>query len=148
MHFSYDPQLMRQIIMDHYQDPRNKGLVRQPDYFYAHLNSESCIDDFELEVKFEGDTISELHFDGVGCTISTASTSILTELFVGKTVNEAVQLIENYLAMMKGEPYDADSLEEANVFMNTGKQANRIKCATISWRGLLTIIEQRLAGGR
>jgi nitrogen fixation NifU-like protein len=123
-------------------------LVRQPDYFFAHLNSESCIDDFELEVKFEGDTISELHFDGVGCTISTASTSILTELFVGKTVNEAVQLIENYLAMMKGEPYDADSLEEANVFMNTGKQANRIKCATISWRGLLTIIEQRLAGGR
>jgi len=67
---------------------------------------------------------------------------------VGKTLKDAVALIENYLAMLKGEPYDADALDEANVFMNTGKQANRIKCATIAWRGLLTLIEQRLAGGR
>lgn len=144
----FDPQMMRQIIMDHYQYPRNKGLLKQPDYFYAHLNSESCIDDFEIEVKFNGDIIDAIHFDGVGCTISTASTSILTDLFVGKNLQDAVKLIENYLAMLKGEPFDSDSLEEATVFVNTGKQANRIKCATIAWRGLLQIIQNRLAGGQ
>ena len=136
-----DPMIKREIIMDHYENPRNKGLVDDPRYIKVNMNSESCIDDIYIEALIKDGVIKDVCFDGIGCTISTASTSIMTELMLDKTVEEAEEIIKNYLNMINMENYDEDILEEAVVFKNTGRQANRIKCATIGWNGMQELID-------
>ena len=140
--FKDNPALIREVIMDHYEYPRNKKLKNDPSYTKVNLDSESCIDNIDLEVKIENGVIKDICFDGVACTISTASTSIMSELLKDKSVEEARVIIDNYLAMLHGEDYDEELLEEANAFVNTGKQANRIKCATLSWNGLKDILDK------
>ena len=140
--FKDNPELIREVIMDHYEYPRNKKFKNDPEYTRVNLDSESCIDNIDLEVKIEDGVIKDICFDGVACTISTASTSIMSELLKDKSVEEARVIIDNYLAMLHGEDYDEELLEEANAFVNTGKQANRIKCATLSWNGLKDILDK------
>ena len=137
-----NPQILREIIMDHYQYPHNHELTHSDEYLSVHMASESCIDDIHVEAKFDANKVVDVRFDGVACTISTASTSIMSELLKDKSVEEAKLIIDNYLAMLHGESYDEEVLEEANAFVNTSKQANRIKCATLSWNGLKEIIEK------
>ena len=139
--FKDNPELIREVIMDHYEYPRNKGLTHDNSYTHVNLDSESCIDNIDLEVKIEKGIIKDICFDGVACTISTASTSIMSELLKEKSVEQAKVIIDNYIAMLHGNEYDEELLEEANAFVNTSKQANRIKCATLSWNGLKQILE-------
>lgn len=139
--FKDNPSLIREVIMDHYEYPRNKGLKDDKEYLKVNLDSESCIDNIDLQVKIKDNVIEDICFDGVACTISTASTSILSELLKNKSVEEAKEIIDNYIAMLHGESYNEDLLEEANAFVNTNKQANRIKCATLSWVGLKNILD-------
>lgn len=141
-HISNNPILIRQIIMDHYEFPRNKGLKNDPRYRKANLDSVSCIDNIDLEVLFKDGIIKDICFDGVACAISTASTSIMSELLKNKTLEEASLIIENYFNMLYGKKYDESLLEEANAFVNTSKQANRIKCALLSWDGIKEMIDQ------
>lgn len=140
--FKDNPELIREVIMDHYEYPRNKGLKNDSSYIKVNLDSESCIDNIDLEVSIVDGIIKDICFDGVACTISTASTSIMSELLKDKSIDEAKVIIDNYLAMLHGESYDEEVLEEANAFVNTSKQANRIKCATLSWNGLKEIIDK------
>lgn len=126
--------------MDHYENPRNKRTVNDARYLKTRMNSESCIDDFEIQVLIENNIIRDFCFDGIGCTISTASTSILSELVIGKTTQEALEIIQNYENMIHEESFQPDLLEEANVFKDVSKQANRIKCATIGFHGLKELI--------
>ncbi len=142
MPISDNPSLIREIIMDHYEYPRNKKLKEDQRYVKVNLDSESCIDNIDLQVLVEDNIIKDICFDGVACAISTASTSIMSELLKGKKVEEAKVIIENYLNMLHGEEYDEELLGEAAVFVNTYKQANRIKCATLSWSGLKDIISK------
>ena len=123
-----DPMLMRQIIMDHYDYPRNKELTKDNGYMSRHMASDSCIDD--------------IRFDGVACTISTASTSIMSELLKGKTTQEAKEIMDNYFKMIDQKEYDEDVLDEAIAFQNVGKQANRINCATIGWKAMREMIKE------
>ena len=132
-----DPMVLREIIMDH-----NHKLTNLENYLKVHMNSASCIDDIHLEALIEDGVIKEINFDGVACTISTSSTSIMTDLVKGKTVPEAKVIIENYLAMIDGREYDEELLQEAIALQGVSKQANRIKCATIGWHGLEKIIEE------
>lgn len=143
MRISDNPSLIREIIMDHYEYPRNKKLKNDSKYVKVNLDSESCIDNIDLEVLVEDGKIKDICFDGVACTISTASTSIMTEILKNKTIDEANSIIENYLNMLYGKEYDEDLLEEAAAFVNTSKQANRIKCATMSWNGIKDIINKK-----
>jgi len=143
MRISDNPSLIREIIMDHYEYPRNKQLKNDEKYTKVNLDSESCIDNIDLEVLVEDDKIKDICFDGVACTISTASTSIMSELLKDKTIEEANVIIENYLNMLYGREYDEEMLGEAAAFVNTSKQANRIKCATLSWNGLKDIINKK-----
>lgn len=143
MRISDNPNLIREIIMDHYEYPRNKKLKNDGKYTKVNLDSESCIDNIDLEVLVENNKIKDICFDGVACTISTASTSIMSELLKGKTIEEANVIIDNYLNMLYGKEYDEDLLEEAAAFVNTSKQANRIKCATMSWNGIKDIINKK-----
>ena len=138
-----DPQFLREIIMDHYQHPRNRGLVDDESYKKINMNSETCIDNLDIQVKFNGDKIADVRYDGEACAICTSSTSIMSELVIGKTIDEAQEIIDNYMNMIYEREYDEELLEEAIAFKNTYKQANRIKCATLSWNGLVELIKER-----
>ena len=137
-----DPMILRQIIMDHYEYPRNHELTKNPEYHEKHMASDSCIDDIYVQSKIKDGVVEDIRFDGEACTISTASTSIMSELLQGKTLAEAKEIIENYFNMIDNKPYDEDLLEEAVAFFNVGKQANRIKCATIGWKAMKQMIEE------
>lgn len=137
------PDILREIIMDHYQYPRNHALVKDDaSYASRHMSSESCIDDITVQAKLNGDKIEDIRFDGIACTISTASTSVMTELLKGKTKEEAKVIINNYFNMIDGKEYDADLLEEAVIMKNVYKQANRIKCATVGWKAMKEMLEE------
>ncbi len=135
-----DPAVLRELIMDHYQYPHNHKLLRAQGYRSVHMASDSCIDDITVEGKIEDGVIRDIRFDGVACTISTASTSIMTDLLIGKTIPEAKEIIAHYFSMIEGKEYDPDLLEEAVAMKNVYKQANRIKCATIGWNAVRKMI--------
>lgn len=138
----HDPLILRQIIMDHYEYPHNHQLSEDPHYGSVHMASESCIDDITVQALIKDGKIDDVRFDGVACTISTASTSIMTELLIGKSVAEAQEIIAQFNAMINMENYDENVLEEAVAFHNVGRQANRIKCATIGWKAILQLIDE------
>ena len=141
-----DPMIKREIIMDHYENPRNKGLVDDPRYLKVNMNSESCIDDIDIQILVEGNIIKDFRFDGVGCTIATSSTSILSELVIDQSIEHAYEIIKNYNDMIKELSYDEELLQEAVVFKDVSKQANRIKCATIGYNGLIELLDSLKAG--
>ncbi len=138
-----DPAVLRELIMDHYQYPRNHQLTQEEGYQRVHMASDSCIDDIEVQAKIEGNIISDIRFDGTACTIATASTSMMTELLKGKSIEEANKIIENYFAMVDEKEFDADLLQEAIAMKGVSKQANRIKCATIGWNAIMQMINER-----
>ena len=86
--------------------------------------------------------IEDVRFDGVACTISTASTSMMTDLLKGRSTDEAKMIIGQYFNMIENKEYDPDVLEEAVAFQNVYKQANRIKCATIGWKAMQQMIDE------
>ena len=137
-----DPQYLREIIMDNYQYPHNKELTKEEGYRSRHMASDSCIDDITVQAKFDNGKVKDVRFDGEACTISTASTSILTQLMEDKTSEEAKEIIDNYFNMIDQKDYDEDLLEEAVAFQNVGLQANRINCATIGWRAMKEMIAE------
>ena len=137
-----EPEIKRNIILDHYQNPRNKGLTGNKDYKTINMNNESCIDEVNLEVKIENNIIKDIRFDGEACAISTSSTSIMISTLIGKTVKEAENILQNFLNMLDEKPYDKTVLEEAIVYDDIYKNPNRKKCALLSWWGIEKILNQ------
>ena len=125
--------MMRQIIMDHYSNPLNKHQPTSDGFVKEHMHSDNCIDDLDIFLLIENDIVKDACFDGVACTISTASTDIMCDLLKGKDSKTAKNIIEQYNHMIHEEPFDDEVLEEAIVFINTSKQAARIRCAMIGW---------------
>lgn len=141
-----EANLKRGIILDHYQNPRNKGLVEDDSYYYADMNNESCIDEVKVQMKIENGKILDIHFDGEACAICTSSSSIMVETLTGKTVEEAVSILKNYSNMIDEKEYDGEILEQAIVYDDVYKQPNRKKCALLPWWGVEKILgelEQR-----
>ena len=136
-----NPVILREIIMDHYSNPRNKKEVSDPSFITVHMDSASCIDDIYIQIKFDKDVIKEVYWHGDGCAISTASTSIMSELILNKTVAEAKKIIQNFYNMLESKDFDHDLLDEAICFINVNKQPSRITCANISYRGLEKIFD-------
>lgn len=137
-----EDDIKRAILLDHYQNPHNKGLVDDDSYLKLHNASESCIDDITVQIKVEDNIIKDVRFDGVGCTICFASTSIISELIKGKTREEGLHIINEYYNMIDEKEYDEDLLEEANAFDTLSKQANRIKCGTIGIHAMEDLIKK------
>lgn len=137
-----DPAVLRELIIDHYQYPHNHQLTQDTEYASRHMASDSCIDDITVQAKITDGKIEDIRFDGEACTISTASTSMMTDLLIGKPVDEAKKIINNYFAMIDHKEYDPDVLEEAVAMQNIYKQANRIKCATIGWNAIKDMVEE------
>ena len=137
-----DNNLKREIILENYQNPKNKGLLNDDSYIKVNMNNESCIDEVNLEIKIENNIIKDIRFDGEACAISTSSTSIMISTLIGKTVKEAENILQNFLNMLDEKPYDEKILEEAVVYDDIYKNPNRKKCALLSWWGIEKILNQ------
>jgi nitrogen fixation NifU-like protein len=131
-----DQNLKRSIILEHYQNPVNKGLIEDGTYILTNTNNESCIDEIDLMIKVENNVIVDARFDGEACAICTSSTSIMIDTIIGKTVEEALNILNNFKNMIDEKEYDSDILEQAIVYDDIYKQANRKKCALLPWWGL------------
>ena len=135
--------MMRQIIMDHYANPINKHQPTSDKFEKVHMHSDNCIDDLDIFLLVENGVVKDACFDGVACTISTSSTDIMCELMKEKTIEEARNIIKQYDNMIHELPFDDEVLDEAIVFINTSKQAARIRCATIGWNAADKILKDK-----
>ena len=131
-----DQNLKRSIILEHYQHPKNRGLTDDEGYIRVNTNNDSCIDEIDLMVKIEDGIIKDMKFDGEACAICTSSTSIMIDTLIGKTLEEAKQIYENFAKMIDEKEYNEDILEEAIVYDDIYKQPNRKKCALLPWWGV------------
>ncbi|UKI27304.1 MAG: iron-sulfur cluster assembly scaffold protein [Bacilli bacterium] len=102
----------------------------------------SCIDNLDIYLKIEDNIIVDASFEGEACVISISSTNILMNMLIGKTKDEAIYIIDNYLKMINEEEYDKDLLKELLAFDDTSKQPSRIKCATLSANGIKKIFRK------
>lgn len=137
-----DQELRRQIILDNYNNPSNKETVLDESYLKTNTNNSSCIDNIDLYTKIEDGIIRDIKFNGEACAISTASTSIMTTELIGKSVDEALKFINNFDAMINEGEYDKNVLNEAIVFDEIYKQANRKTCALLPYKGLLKALNE------
>ncbi len=127
--------LYQEIILDHYKNPHHKGL-REPHEAEVHHVNPTCGDEITLRVHLDDGKVADVSYDAVGCSISQASASVLTDLVIGKSVDEAMSVHETFLALMQGkgtvEP-DEDVLEDGIAFAGVAKFPARVKCALLSW---------------
>ena len=91
-----DQNLKREIILENYQNPKNKGLIEDKSYKFQNMDSKSCIDQVNLMAKIEDGIVRDIHFDGEACAISTSSTSIMIKNLIGLTIDEAKNYINNF----------------------------------------------------
>lgn len=137
-----DSNLKREIILDNYSHPFNKEIPEGNDYIKVNSNNESCIDNIDLYIKIKDDIIADIKFDGEACAISTASTSIMIKNMIGKSINEVLNYITNFEAMLNEEDYEDVDFNEAVVFDETYKQGNRKTCVTLPYRGIKKALEE------
>jgi nitrogen fixation protein NifU and related proteins len=127
--------LYQEIILDHYRHPHHKGL-REPFQAEVHHVNPTCGDEVTLRVHVVDDVVADVSYDALGCSISQASTSVLTDLLIGKKVDDAMAVHQEFLTLMQskgqGEP-DEDVLEDAVAFQGVSKYPSRIKCALLGW---------------
>ena len=127
--------LYQEIILDHYKHPKNKGL-RDPFEAEVHHVNPTCGDEVTLRVHLADGVVEDVSYDSVGCSISQASASVLTELVIGKSVAEAMSIQADFQALMQGrgtvEP-DEDVLEDGIAFAGVARFPARVKCALLSW---------------
>lgn len=129
-------QLYRQVILDHSQNPHHYGTLDESTRT-IELNNPTCGDVIQLHFLIEGNRITDIRFSGHGCTISKASASMMTDLMVGKTLEEALQLEKQFSLLVQGEEVqDVEELGDAILLSGVAKFPARIKCATLSWKAL------------
>lgn len=128
--------MKRSIILEHYQNPKNRGLQHKEGYISVNMNNESCIDEVNLEVLLEDGIIKDVRFDGEACAMCTSSTSIMIDTLIGHTIEEAKEIYENFTNMIEEQEYDADILEQAIVYDDIYRQPNRKKCVLLGWWGM------------
>ncbi|CAB4592732.1 unannotated protein [freshwater metagenome] len=127
--------LYQEVILDHYRSPHHKGLSANKD-IQVHHNNPSCGDEVTLNLSMKGDVVTDLTWDGVGCSISMASTSVMSDLLVGKGYKDAMNILDNFVELMqsKGQSVGDESiLEDAVAFAGVSKFPARIKCALLGW---------------
>ena len=137
-----DKNFKRDIILEHYQNPINKGLIEDNTYIQVNTNNESCIDEINLMVKIKDNKIVDARFDGEACAICTSSTSIMIKTIIGKTIEEAIEIYNNFNNMVNEKEYDEEILEEAFVYDDICMQPNRKKCALLPWWGFEKVVNK------
>jgi nitrogen fixation NifU-like protein len=127
--------LYQEIILDHYRKPHHRGLREPYDVEVHHVNP-TCGDEVTVRVRVVDGAVTDVSYDGLGCSISQASTSVMTDLVIGRAVPDAMATSEAFLALMQSkgqaEP-DEEVLEDAVAFAGVSKYPARIKCALLGW---------------
>ena len=127
--------LYQEIILDHYKHPHHAGL-REPFEAQVHHVNPTCGDEVTLRVHLSEGVVQDVSYDALGCSISQAAASVMSDLVIGKTVDEAMEIHGEFLTLMQGkgtvEP-DEDVLEDAIAFAGVAKFPARVKCALLSW---------------
>lgn len=127
--------MYQEIILDHYRAKHHSGL-REPFEAEVHHVNPSCGDEVTLRIHLDGDVVSDVSYEGVGCSISQASTSVMSDLVIGKPVGEGLALHSEFLELMQSrgelEP-DEDRLEDGIAFAGVAKFPARVKCALLGW---------------
>ena len=137
----YGNAFQRIAIQDHADHPRHAGELQQG--CMIDLNNPTCGDVIRLTVEFADDKIADIAFSGHGCTISTASSSMMTEVVLGKTKAEALRLAELFSEMVTGQKdLDLEALGDAQFLAGVAKFPQRVKCSTLPWNALKKAISQ------
>ena len=139
MSFSNLKDLYKQVILDHSKHPRNNGDIENS-YKLEMLNP-SCGDKITVSVKLVDDIIDDIKFSGIGCSISMASASMLTEELKGLSVQKANEKIHDFLNMIMGTEFNEENLEDSIALQNISQLPARVKCATLAWKITEKILE-------
>jgi nitrogen fixation NifU-like protein len=127
--------LYQEVILDHYKNPQHKKLSPTYDAQVHHVNP-SCGDEIDLNITINDGAVAAITWDGVGCSISQASVSILTDLLIGKSVSDAYKIFDEFVALMQSKGTiigNEDLLEDAVALAGVSKYPARIKCALLGW---------------
>lgn len=138
MSFNNLDTLYRQVIMDHYKNPRNKGVLEDGS-FTVNMNNPTCGDRIQLTMNVDNGIVTDSRFDGEGCSISMSSASMMTQAIKGKKIEEALKLSQIFSDMMQGKEYDEDDsidLGDIEALQGVAKFPARIKCATLAWKAM------------
>jgi nitrogen fixation NifU-like protein len=142
--------LYQEVILDHYKNPQHKGLAEQFDAQVHHINP-SCGDEVTLNVTLTGDVVTSVSWDGVGCSISQASVSILTDLVIGKSLDDAEKISQSFMELMQSKGSiagDEALLEDAVALAGVSQYPARIKCALLGWMAFKDASVQAQAKGK
>lgn len=134
------------LIMEHNRNAHNKREIVCNCMERGH--NPNCGDDITVQLNIENDIVKDAAFIGIGCAISTASSSILMDLIKGKKISDAERIVTNFLNMIKGEELTEEQLEEldeAALLENIKNMPARVKCATLAWNGARVIFEKHEA---
>lgn len=137
MSFNNLDQLYRQVIMDHYKNPRNHGAL-DDDAITINMNNPTCGDRVQLHLKIENDKITDVKFTGEGCSISLSSASMMTEAIKGLSVEDALKMSQIFSEMIQGKEYDPGDLDLGDIeaLQGVSKFPARIKCAALAWKAM------------
>ncbi|OCA87621.1 SUF system NifU family Fe-S cluster assembly protein [Bacillus sp. FJAT-27225] len=129
-------QLYRRVIMDHYKNPRNKGVIEDGS-LTINMNNPTCGDRIQLTMNVEDGIVTDARFEGEGCSISMSSASMMTQAIKGNSIENALNLSKIFSDMMQGKDYD-DSIDLGDIEALSGvsKFPARIKCATLAWKAM------------
>jgi len=139
--------LYQEVILDHYKRPHNKALTAGPTIQVHHINT-SCGDEVTLNLHFAAGKVEQISWDGVGCSISQASTSVMSELLTGKSSIEALALVDEFQAMLQSKGSDSGDegrLEDGVAFAGVAKFPARVKCALLGWMAFKDALTQAQA---
>jgi nitrogen fixation NifU-like protein len=128
-------ELYRQVIMDHYQHPRNQGEL-DGRTVSVDLRNPSCGDEITLQLQVEDGKVCDVRFRGSGCSISMASASMMTEAVKGQPLPEALALAQVFRGMIQGQPVDTEVLGDLEALQGVSKFPARVKCAMLAWQAL------------
>jgi nitrogen fixation NifU-like protein len=141
--------LYQEIILDHYRNPHHKGLREPFDVEVHHVNP-TCGDEVTVRVAVKDGVVADVSYDGHGCSISQAATSVMTDLVIGRPVAEALVKHDAFLELMQSrgalEP-DEDVLEDGIAFAGVSKYPARVKCALLGWMAWKDATAQAVAVG-
>jgi nitrogen fixation NifU-like protein len=138
--------LYQEVILDHYKRPKNKELKPNPTVQVHHVNT-SCGDEITLNLKLSEDFVESVTWTGVGCSISQASTSVMSELLTGKTTSDALELVDEFQRMLQSkgsDQGDESRLEDGVAFAGVAKFPARVKCALLGWMAFKDAVSQGL----
>jgi nitrogen fixation protein NifU and related proteins len=136
--------LYQDLILDHYKNPLNKGLAPNPTVSVHHVNP-SCGDEITLNLAMDGGRLKSVTWDGVGCSISQASTSVMSDLVQGNSVDDALKSLNTFTELMQnkgGNVAGDEDLGDGIAFIGVAKYPARIKCALLGWMALKDALMQ------